>query len=215
MVELMLRPEQARDVAAIAKAASTDAARPILTGVCIEWRQGEANAEHERGYEFTFTATDSYILSTRVVDEYFDLEVPNGEDTGVFLAPGKEMAKALRDCTVKKLASLFVKLTIGDGTLTVSTADGAVNTTLSGIEGTFPNWRQLLPDEPVFEGYEGAWPGLRPDLIKRVLESGGGDPTRTVRFGFMQRTDGAELKPIVYQSAGDENWLGLQMPVRL
>lgn len=103
-------------------AASGDEARPTLTGVLFE--------EHEDGLRLV--ATDSYRLAVR--------DVPTIGAKGSRLVP----FRALRE----------LQRTIGDGAMTVAlgereatfeTAIGRLTARI--IDATFPDYRQLLPDE--------------------------------------------------------------------
>ncbi|MFP5308834.1 MAG: DNA polymerase III subunit beta [Actinomycetes bacterium] len=114
----------ARMVAQVARAASSDEARPVLTGVKLEASDGQLTA----------AATDSYRLAVRSLP--WDTAV-----TGEALVPARalqEVAKASGEA---------------GGTITLALEEGQVSFLLGSrrlttrlIEGTFPNYRQLLPD---------------------------------------------------------------------
>ena len=108
-------------IAQVAIAASHDDARPILTGVLFE--------ETEDGVRLV--ATDSYRLAVR--------DLP-----GVNVGPaGLVPARALRELT-RTVGAEKVTVGIGDREATFASVRGSLTVRL--IEGTFPNYRQLLPD---------------------------------------------------------------------
>ena len=113
-------------VAAIAQvviAASNDAARPILTGVLIE--------NTDRGLRLV--ATDSYRLAVR--DLLVDVRVD-----GSALVP----ARGLRELS-RTVASTVIDVAIHDREAVFASNKGSLSIRL--IEGTFPNYRQLLPQK--------------------------------------------------------------------
>lgn len=103
-------------------AASTDEARPTLTGVLFE----------SEGDSLRLVATDSYRLAVR--------DLPGLATGGTRLVP----FRALRE----------LGRTVGDGKMTVALGDREASfvtdrgrLTARIIDSTFPNYRQLLPDE--------------------------------------------------------------------
>ena len=103
-------------------AASNDASRPILTGVLIE--------NYEEGLRLV--ATDSYRLAIRNLP---GLQV---EDAALIPARGlKELARTV--------AAEQVRVAIRDREVVVASERGSLS--VRRIEGTFPNYRQLLPDD--------------------------------------------------------------------
>lgn len=102
-------------------AASSDTARPILTGVLIE--------NGERGLRLV--ATDSYRLAVK------DLEGPVVNGSG--LVP----ARGLRELG-RTVASAVVSVAIREREAVFMSDRGSLSIRL--IEGTFPNYRQLLPE---------------------------------------------------------------------
>ncbi|MGH8946302.1 MAG: DNA polymerase III subunit beta [Acidimicrobiia bacterium] len=108
-------------VAQVSVAASSDAARPILTGVLFE-----------KGQEgLRLVATDSYRLA--VCDL---LGVETGKDA---LVP----ARALRELS-RTVGSAKTEVAIGEREAAFRSEKGTLSTRL--IEGSFPNYRQLLPE---------------------------------------------------------------------
>lgn len=113
--------ELAAAVAQVTVAASTDAARPILTGVLVE--------HDDDGLRLV--ATDSYRLAVRTM--------PGVELAGSGLVP----ARGLRELA-RTVGSAKVKVAIPGREAAFGSNRGSL--TLRLIEGTFPNYRQLLPD---------------------------------------------------------------------
>jgi DNA polymerase-3 subunit beta len=110
----------------VARAASTDDARPILTGVLFSAEEGGLR----------MVATDSYRLALR--------DLPNQkilEDGQKVLIP----ARALREVERMVAGASTVEITFGDKRVGFS-VDGAELTT-SLIDGEFPNYRQLIPKD--------------------------------------------------------------------
>lgn len=101
-------------------AASSDSARPILTGVLIE--------NSDRGLRLV--ATDSYRLAVR---DLVDVRV-----NGSGLVP----ARGLRELG-RTVASTVIDVAIQDREVVFSSTRGSLSIRL--IEGSFPNYRQLLP----------------------------------------------------------------------
>lgn len=108
-------------VAQVTVGASADAARPILTGVLFE--DGDNGAR--------LVATDSYRLAMR--------ELP-----GVRLdATGLVPARGLRELS-RTIGSAKVQVALHSREAAFGSDRGTLSLRL--IEGTFPNYRQLLPD---------------------------------------------------------------------
>jgi DNA polymerase-3 subunit beta len=105
----------------VAVAASGDAARPILTGVLVE--------SHEDGLRMV--ATDSYRLAVR--------DIPNVSARISGLIP----ARGLRELN-RTIAAAKVKMAVGTREVSFGSDRGTL--TLRLIEGTFPPYRQLLPE---------------------------------------------------------------------
>lgn len=113
-----------RLVGQVARAASTDEARPVLTGVNVEAADGQLTA----------AATDSYRLAVR------SLPWEQGLD-GEVLIPARalqEAAKAAGEVGGE------VTIVLEDAQVTFRLGDRRLTTRL--IEGSFPNVRELIPD---------------------------------------------------------------------
>jgi DNA polymerase-3 subunit beta len=106
------------------RAASTDEARPILTGVLLT-----AEAEGLR-----MVATDSYRLAVR--------DLPGASVLGAdqkVLVPGRALSELAR--LVGSASELTLRLGEREATFEV----GGTRLTTRLIEGEFPNYRQLIP----------------------------------------------------------------------
>jgi DNA polymerase-3 subunit beta len=104
----------------VGAAASGDEARPILTGVYFEEEAGSLR----------LVATDSYRLAVR------DL-------SGVTAQSGLVPVRALREIG-RSIGSPKIEVSIGERSAAFSSDRGTLDVRL--IEGTFPNYRQLLPE---------------------------------------------------------------------
>jgi DNA polymerase III subunit beta len=115
----------AEGVSQVARAASRDEARPVLTGVLVE-----ANREG-----LTLVATDSYRLAVREVRA-------TGDGEARALVPERAIAEAGRVAGGEEKGQ--VELVIGDAQTAFRV--GQLRMTSRLIEGEFPNYRQLLPE---------------------------------------------------------------------
>jgi DNA polymerase III subunit beta len=114
-------------VAKVARSASHDETRPVLTGILVS-----AAAK-----ELTMVATDSYRLSVKrtplesALSDSFEANVP---------------ARALQELARIAAGSHEEQLTVGvqDGQVVFELAGAILSSRL--IDGQFPNYRQLLPD---------------------------------------------------------------------
>lgn len=122
-VAVMKAEEFIRTVAQVARAASADDARPVLTGVSLEASAGSLTA----------AATDSYRLAVRTVP--WD----QGADTTV-LVPRRALEEARR--AAEQLGA-EVRLALEPAQVTFVLGDRRLSTRL--IEGKFPDFRQLIP----------------------------------------------------------------------
>lgn len=108
-------------LAQVGVAASTDEARPTLTGILFE----------EEEEALRLVATDSYRLAVREVGE-----VPGMETTLVPFRGLRELGRTISD---EKIS-----IALGDRDARFASPRGRL--TVRIIESTFPNYRQLLPD---------------------------------------------------------------------
>ena len=111
-----------RAITQVAVAASTDSARPILTGVLIE--NGESGLR--------LVATDSYRLAVK--------DLAGASISGSALVP----ARALRELG-RTVAAAAINVAIQDREVVFASERGSLS--IRRIEGTFPNYRQLLPGQ--------------------------------------------------------------------
>ncbi|HSJ46784.1 MAG TPA: DNA polymerase III subunit beta [Euzebyales bacterium] len=152
---VMKADEFAARVAQVARAASTDDARPVLTGVYVE-----ATAEN-----LVLAATDSYRLAVLTLDWEQDVE-------GTVLLPRRALDEARR--SAEQLGS-EVRMTFEESQVGFDFGDRQLVTRL--IEGSFPPFRQLIPT-----GYERRLEVDRADLIevvRRVSVVGDANTTAT------------------------------------
>jgi DNA polymerase-3 subunit beta len=114
----------ARLASQVARAASSDEGRPVLTGVHLEAADGRLTA----------AATDSYRLAVRSLswDEAVD---------GTALVPARSLQEAAKAATE---VGGSVTVVLEDGQVSFLLGDRRLTTKL--IEGSFPNYRALLPD---------------------------------------------------------------------
>ncbi len=115
----------AEAVAQVSKAASRDESRPVLTGVLVE-----VTPEG-----ITLAATDSYRLAVREL-----AATAAGESRAI--VPERALVEAGRAAAAEDKSD--VELTMDESQ--VSFRAGTLNLTSRLIEGEFPNYRQLLPD---------------------------------------------------------------------
>lgn len=121
----------------VVRAASGDDARPLLTGVLIA----------PEGNGVRLVATDSYRLALR------DIEGSDAfSDTSQILVPARALAELQRLSALGTGAKLdgdgdaagqTVGLSVGDHDVTFSVGDVKISTRL--LDGTYPDYRQLIP----------------------------------------------------------------------
>lgn len=138
---VMKAEEFARMVTQVVRAASTDDARPVLTGVQLEATAGSLTA----------AATDSYRLARRIVPWEQGAEM-------TVLVPRRALDEARR--SAEQLGS-EVRLVLEPNQATFEFGDRRLVTRL--IEGRFPDFRQLVP-----EGHERRLEADRAELIEVV-----------------------------------------------
>ena len=113
-------------VAQAARGASRDEARPVLTGVLVEIsREG-----------VVLVATDSYRLAVR------DL-VATADGEGRAIVPERAISEAGRAASADEKGS--IEIVVDDAQ--VAFRIGGLTLTSRLIEGEFPNYRQLLPEQ--------------------------------------------------------------------
>lgn len=107
-------------VSQVSVAASNDDARPVLTGVFFETEEGRLR----------LVATDSYRLAVR--------DVPAVEASLAGLVPVRALKELTRTVSAGKL-----QVAVGDREAAFASDRGVLTARL--IEGSFPNYRQLIP----------------------------------------------------------------------
>jgi DNA polymerase-3 subunit beta len=112
-------------VARVARAASRDESRPVLTGVLVRFV----------GSELVMAATDSYRMSVK----HTELSSPAGTDLEAIVP-----ARALTE--LSRIAQDADELRIGVQENHVIFGAGDVWLTTRRIDGQFPNYKQLLPE---------------------------------------------------------------------
>jgi DNA polymerase III subunit beta len=111
----------------VARAASRDEVRPILTGVLVQ----------TEGNRLTMVATDSYRLSVK--HTVLEAEVAQGLDANV---PARALRELARIVTTDGADEVEIALPRNQIVFRV----GATVLSSRLIEGQFPSWRQLIPE---------------------------------------------------------------------
>jgi DNA polymerase III subunit beta len=167
----------------VVRAASTDDARPLLTGVLLTDEKGSIR----------LVATDSYRLALRDLAGTGGL----GEDRDI-LVPARALSELQRltsGTTSGDTPTGDVGVTIGKNDITFSS--GAVQITTRLLEGTYPDYRQLIPDQypnRLHLGKESLLAALR--RVRLLVR----DNTTPVRLSM--RPGGVDLS-VVSQEVGD------------
>jgi DNA polymerase III subunit beta len=114
-------------VSRVARSASRDETRPVLTGILMS----------ASGQELRMVATDSYRLSVKETVLQSPLQ-------GSFQAnvPARALAELVR--IAQQLASDSLAVSVGQSQVVFELADVVLSSRL--IDGQFPNYRQLLPE---------------------------------------------------------------------
>lgn len=145
----------AATVAQVAKSASTEDARPVLTGVLLEAADGR----------FTAAATDSYRLAVRSLP-WSDA----GEMSALVARRALEQARGAAE-----LLGSEVRLVLEPTQATFEFSDRRLVTTL--IEGKFPDFRQLIPTG--FDRRLLVNRGELTEVVRRISVVGEADKTMT------------------------------------
>jgi len=177
----------------VVRAASTDDARPLLTGVLIA----------PEGKGVRLVATDSYRLAMRDIDG-----TESFSDQGQILVPARALAElqrlSLLSSSAKDLGEVdeagangspTVGLSIGEHDVTFVAGNVHVSTRL--LDGAYPDYRQLIPaDYPnrLHVGKDSLLDALR--RVRLLVR----DNTTPVRLGM--RPGGVDLN-VVSQEVGD------------
>jgi DNA polymerase III subunit beta len=113
-------------IARVARSASRDETRPILTGILVS----------ASGEELRMVATDSYRLSVK--ETRLEQALPDGFEANVPARALEELGRLVRDDVEQ--------IRIGVRANQVVFEIGAVALSSRLIDGQFPNYRQLLPE---------------------------------------------------------------------
>jgi DNA polymerase III subunit beta len=120
-------PALAETIERVARAASRDEVRPILTGVLLQ-------ADENR---LTMVATDSYRLSVK----HTELESPVGQELEANV-PARALRELSRIVTAEGAEEVEIAMPRNQVVFRV----GPVLLSSRLIEGQFPSWRQLIPE---------------------------------------------------------------------
>lgn len=166
----LLTYDQATRIKGQLKFASTDAARPVLCGINLEW--------DTKAGELALISTNSYVLGHR----RFRTELQADKPTGSVLVPAKELWNAI-DSTIKQAKASGLAVKFKTFRLVIAydenDADGVTVTTslnpesvihVRRVEGDFPKWRSLMPDD-LEAGFQGdAFPAFNPAYFKDLID---------------------------------------------
>jgi DNA polymerase III subunit beta len=111
-------------VARVARAASRDESRPVLTGILVRFEEGK----------LVMAATDSYRLSVK------ETELSGGPAEMEAIVPARaltELGRIAQDAGVLRLGVLENHVVFGAGEVWLTTRR---------IDGQFPNYKQLIPE---------------------------------------------------------------------
>jgi len=111
----------------VARAASRDEVRPILTGVLLQ----------ADGSRLTMVATDSYRLSVKHTE--FEAPITQALDANVPARALRELARIISAAGAEE-----VEIALQRNQVVFETAGAVLSSRL--IEGQFPSWRQLIPE---------------------------------------------------------------------
>ncbi len=116
-------------IARVARAASRDESRPVLTGVLVQFTAGK----------IVMAATDSYRLAVK------ETELGGAAPELEAIVPGRALQELAR------VATSGDEIAVGVHENQVVFASGGVLLTTRRIDGQFPNYRQLLPESFEYE----------------------------------------------------------------
>ncbi len=206
-----LNQAQAKAISWLKEAASSDQARPVIASIQLEWKLDDG------ALVVTFVATDSYILATRALrfpKGTFEAEPEEGEA----LVEAKRFTDALKSAIkhspkigVPEMQDTLVEVT--EDLVTVASVNGEFFESMKLVEGTFPNWRQLVPERGdehlVALAPHNVWRAAR--IAVQPINAQGQKPMR------IYITDA--LKPVIFETIDQKDAVGdltvLVMPVRL
>ena len=120
-------PALTETVLRVARSASRDETRPVLTGILMS----------ASGRELRMVATDSYRLSVKQTE--LDLALQGSLDANV---PARALGELVR--IAQQSAAETVAMSVGQNQVVFELGDVVLSSRL--IDGQFPNYRQLLPE---------------------------------------------------------------------
>jgi len=173
-VSLPARP-LAETVERVARAASRDEVRPILTGVLF----------HVEGTILTMVATDSYRLSVK----HTELEAPLPETIEANV-PARALRELARIVSQDGPEEVLMSLARNQATFRA----GAVVLSSRLIEGQFPSWRQLIPES--FEHEVRLPRGELLEVTRRVSQLAQRNAPLRLAFGEGELTVAAETPEV-------------------
>jgi DNA polymerase III subunit beta len=167
----------------VVRAASSDDARPLLTGVLMTADQGTAR----------LVATDSYRLALRDLKDTKAL--PESED---ILVPARALAE-LQRLSLGGSGEDSSGVSVQAGTNEVTFTVGSIQITTRLLDGSYPDYRKLIPDQyanRLHVGKESLAGALR--RVRLLVR----DNTTPVRLSMRQ--GGVDLS-VISQEVGDAN----------
>ncbi len=166
----------------VVRAASTDDARPLLTGVLLTTESGSIR----------LVATDSYRLALR------DLHGTGGlAETEDILVPARALGELQRVSSSNASGEDVAEVGVATGPNEITFTQGNVRISTRLLEGTYPDYRQLIPDHypnRLHLGKESLLSALR--RVRLLVR----DNTTPVRLSM--RSGGVDLT-VVSQEVGD------------
>ncbi|MFN2591262.1 MAG: DNA polymerase III subunit beta [Candidatus Dormibacteria bacterium] len=158
-----LRSEELQKaIAQTAMAASGDEASPVLTGLLLL----------VDGPRLTMVATDRHRLAVKKLE----LESPAGTgDGGPVIVPARHMNEVARAITAAR-PSVFMSVSHGRNQAFFTVGDVEISTRL--IEGTYPNYAQVIPNETTTTVTAATQDLLRLARTASVLARDAGNPVR-------------------------------------
>lgn len=166
----------------VVRAASTDDARPLLTGVLLT----------NEGDGVRLVATDSYRLAMRDLEGVGGL--PEGQD---ILVPARALAELQRLPVPASVEGATPAVDVATGAHEISFTQGKVRISTRLLEGSYPDYRQLIPEHypnRLHLGKESLLAALR--RVRLLVR----DNTTPVRLSM--RPGGVDLS-VVSQEVGD------------
>lgn len=173
---------------------SKDAYRPILAGVEVS-----LNGKVET------TATDSYRLG------HDTCEVSSSKGEATVILDAAALAPIVKVLLSRAMSNAEATITIGEVTDTYTHVAVTISVpgstwTLTPVEGTFPNWRQLIPTDDAKGELSGI--GVSAKLIASFAKVLSDDTLGTLKLRFQ-----SPLKPVVVNIGA--TFQGVIMPVRI